>query len=95
MNYRIEYDGGRVKKRTIRVTKAKKLSIIIVSAAVLVSGFLLWPRGRRMIRDAILPGDAAVTDHALQGLVENLQSGQPMSDAVEVFCKEIIHGVEH
>lgn len=47
-----------------------------------------------MLRDFVLPGDAAVTDHALQGLVENLRRGQPMSDAVEVFCKEIIYGVE-
>lgn len=47
-----------------------------------------------MLRDFVLPGDGAITDRALQGLVENLRSGQPMSDAVEVFCKEIIHGVE-
>ena len=94
MNYRIENEGGRVKKRFVRVKKGKMLSIIIGCAAVLVSGFLLWPRGRLMLRDAILPGDAAVTDHALQGLVENHRSGQPMSVAVEVFCKETIHGAE-
>lgn len=94
MNYRIEYDGARVKKRAIRVTKAKKWTIILVCAAVIASGFMLWPRGRMMLRDFVLPGDGAITDRALQGLVENLRSGQPMSDAVEVFCKEIIHGVE-
>lgn len=94
MKYRIEYDRGRAKKRLIRISKAKKWSILSACAALIVFGVLLWPAGRIYLRDLLLPGDGAVTDHALQGLVADLRHGHSMSDAVEVFCKEIIDGVE-
>lgn len=94
MNYRIEYDGGRGKKRAIRNPKVKKWAILAVCAAIIVSGTIAWSKGRIFLRDLILPGDEAVTEHALQGLVDDLRDGHSMSDAMEVFCKEIIDGVD-
>lgn len=39
----------------------------------------------------ILPGDAVVTRTAVNNLLMNLRSGQPISEAAAAFCAEIIH----
>jgi hypothetical protein len=58
---------------------------------VLAVTFML-PRGRLWFRDLLLPGDEQVTSAALEGMVSDLRSGEPIGEAVETFCREILAG---
>ena len=92
MGYRIEYNGAVLKRKKIRLPRKKREGIMMGVAAVLATAFLLWPSGRRCIRDFLLPGDEEVTTAALNGLVESLSAGEPVGEAVHTFCVEIIAG---
>jgi hypothetical protein len=52
----------------------------------------MLPRGRWWFRDLLLPGDEQVTSAALEGMVSDLRSGEPIGEAVETFCREILAG---
>lgn len=44
------------------------------------------------IPDFLIPGDPTVTRTAATTMIDELRAGVSMSDAVTVFCKEILHG---
>lgn len=44
------------------------------------------------IPDILIPGDPEVTTTAARNMVENLQQGSGVNEAVSVFCKEILRG---
>lgn len=90
MIYRIEYTNGLATKKSARNISIKPKPILISAAIVAVAALLLWPDGRMLIRDLLLPGDEAATAAALTGLVNDLKDGQSIGTAVEVFCREII-----
>lgn len=91
MAYRIDYGSGGEKKRAMKGrTPVRRVAAGIVCAVLLAA--LLFPAGRRALRDLILPGDAEVTAAALRDLVAELQDGEPVGDAVSAFCQEVIAG---
>lgn len=92
MGYRIEYDGGTVKRQDHRVNRRIRKPLLLGVFSVLVALALCWTPVRREIRDILLPGDPEVTAAALGGLVEDLHSGEPISDALHTFCVEILAG---
>lgn len=90
MGYKIDYGtcGGAklpLKKRRFR----KKWAMIGIFAGLLALS-MLHSKARLGIRDAVLPGDEAVTAAALQELVADLQAGEDFSGAVTAFCDYII-----
>lgn len=90
MAYRIEYgDTGSV-KLPIKLVRRKKTAMVAVAIGVVFLATLLIPQGRVMIRNAVLPGNEAVTAEALQGLASDLRAGEDLSDAVTTFCRYII-----
>jgi hypothetical protein len=50
------------------------------------------PQGRLWLRDLLLPGDEEITASALEGMVSDLRAGEPVREAVEAFCREILAG---
>lgn len=92
MGYRITYENGFIRKELIR---NRRLSLELwgtgLSVAVLAVS-LLVPRGRLWVRNLLLPGDEEITVAALEGMVEDLRDGEPLGEAVESFCREIIAG---
>lgn len=90
MAYKIRYSpetGGRYPQRenrnSIRTGKWVLLLLIIIAA--------VWLRING-IPDFLIPGDPDVTRAAAASLLSELQNGSSISDAVTVFCKEILHG---
>ena len=66
--------------------------IAIISAVVLA---LSIPKVRDKLWMWLIPGDEAVTSGAFTQMVEDIQSGNSVADAVTVFCQEILdHGNE-
>ena len=89
MAYRIEYDSGGVKRKVAEKKRFPVVWLLLCAAAAV----LMIPGVRTTVLHWLLPGDGAVTARALCELVTDLREGEALSDAVTVFCREIIsHG---
>lgn len=88
MAYRIEYDSGGATRQEVRKKRFSAVWLVLaVAAAILIPGI------RTAVWHWLLPGDGAVTAQALGELVTDLQTGEPLGEAVTAFCREIIsHG---
>lgn len=89
MGYRIVYDarGG---KYEVRVHRPWRFWIVCGISLLLI--FVFWEDGAAYIREAMIPGDNQVTLAALRNLSEQLRQGENIRTAVEVFCRDVIHG---
>lgn len=94
MGYRVEYEPVKkvrgAEKRTSRVAALTAVSLALFG--ILVCSF--WDRGREVLQDLLLPGDGAVTAAAMEDLVRDLQTGLPLGEAVEGFCRTVIGEAE-
>lgn len=92
MAYRIDYENGAIKTE-IRVKQSglkRILSFVCLVALLVGIAYAGWYRLR--IRDLILPGNADLTQAAIDNMVNNLRSGQGAGEAITAFCREIIYG---
>ena len=92
MGYRIEYREGSVvwKLDTVRWGR------VVLYSGVCFLFFVLftvnyWPEGAELLRSWIYPGNVAQTRSALLHMASNLHGGASLSDAVFVFCQEILN----
>lgn len=90
MGYRIEYDG-RAGKYEVK-PEGKRLPMILLCAGVLVAALCLWPQGAQKLRSFLIPGEDTVTVQAFQNMTDDLRSGATVGEAVEAFCRYVIHG---
>lgn len=95
MGYRIEYDSG---KRQYEVRRVCPWRLPLMAAGAfavfLLLTSLLWPEGIEAMKELLIPGDNTVTLRALEEMAEDLKAGASISDAVTVFCKEILQSAE-
>lgn len=95
MGYRIVYGEKpfrkfgtcRIKKRLGTMTAGFFLLFLLLTN-------LCWPEGRQKLWEICIPGNAQVTAAAFEAMVEDLRAGESVSDALTVFCQEIIHNAE-
>ncbi len=92
MGYRITYENGIIRKKAVgeRRFRWKRWGCGCLGVALAVA--LMLPQGRLLVRDLLLPGDEDVTAAALEEMVENIRAGEPVGEAVEAFCREILAG---
>lgn len=91
MGYQIQYEQigqvTKIKKRPKAIISFILVALILVSAISVKAFALPW------VQDVLLPGDPAVTAAAFETMVESLQEGTSLLDAIKAFCLEIIsHG---
>lgn len=86
MGYVIEYPGNSWKN-----PKKGRLWVPVcaVLCALALVG-LIWKDSRYYIQRLLFPGDAAAALAELERLAENLQSGTPLGQALEVFCAGVV-----
>ncbi len=82
MGYRIIY--AKEKYRFRQLSKRKRILIITIAVSACLIAFGCFGGTGK-----ILPGDPNASD-ALESLVESVQGGEDISDAVVAFCREII-----
>lgn len=92
MGYRITYENGSIRKETVKIHKLKWKQCLIGMMAAVLAFALMIPGGRLWLRDLILPGDEEITAAALENMVGELRSGEPVGEALEAFCREILAG---
>lgn len=87
MAYQVQYGQGFCVRRTMRNKKRGNTKKWIITAIVAVGIISMCiPQIRRQI----LPGDEAVTKHAADQLVAQIQRGESVVDAFTDFCEFII-----
>ncbi len=91
MGYRIKYEGDMV-KTTIQSSMSKQAKCMICIAVSLCAVIMLLSvtNSLNTIKEWLLPGDAKVTEAALNTLVEDLKQGDSLDDAITAFCQEIL-----
>ena len=92
MSYRIQYSPDAVhkypQKRQMRQIKWGNVLLILL---VVLSAIWMRMKG---VPDFLIPGDPEVTKSAAAALVDRIQSGDPVNNAVTVFCKQILDGAQ-
>ena len=89
MGYKIQYSTYSDKKFPVGRRRKRKYYIII--AGVLILAILIPVYKSGLLKDLLVPGDAAVTEAAVEMLADELKEGVPLKDAVATFCREIIY----
>ena len=96
LGYRIVYtDGSAIwKKDNIRWGRVLLLATACFAAFyVLTNQF--WTEGSQILQKMIYPMDLQETKAALHDLAASLRAGESLSDAVYVFCEEILVGAKY
>ena len=52
-----------------------------------------WPEGTDKLKTYLLPGGEG-TDMAIETLVDRIHDGEPLGQALEVFCRQIIDNAQ-
>lgn len=91
MSYRIVYGPmpdppGKETNSWCRVLTAVFLLLFVLGVR------MVWPDGRELLRNLLLPGEPGVTEVALVDLVEDLRSGTAVGESFTAFCQQVIHG---
>ena len=90
MGYRIEYDGRAGK---YEVKREGKWGIPILLCTAIVLAFLCFlPQGRGELCGFLIPGEDEITLQAFENMTCDLRSGASLGEAVEAFCRFLIHG---
>lgn len=93
MGYRIIYNPEQYQKYPMAKKHERSASWILTAAIVIAAAALLiHPEIRIAIKHWLLPGDPAVTDAALNGLIENVRAGEGVTRSIAAFCQEIFNG---
>lgn len=95
MGYRIDYGSFKPakSKKKINIPRVIAMTTGFLAAFFLATG-LFWESGRQKLQRFLLPGDPDVTGQALETMISQIKDGEPLSDAVTAFCKEVIDGAE-
>lgn len=90
MAYKIQYSPenkrrypGVKRKSSVRIGKWL-FALCVLTAVLLVRQY--------GVPDFLIPGDPAVTREAASLMMDSLQRGSSLNEAVTVFCKEVLHG---
>lgn len=91
MGYIIQY-GSDTAHRSKWVGSFLRVQLMTVAFLVL---FVLcvgkvWPKGRDVLHEFLFSGGEHETQTAFQSLTDSVISGEPIGEAVEAFCREII-----
>jgi len=92
MGYRIEYDRGNGKYEIRRERLGTFwFAVGTVAVVLILCGALGQGRGA-FVRSLVIPGEDTVTVQAFQNMTDDLRSGANLGEALESFCRFVIHG---
>lgn len=91
MGYRIDY-GQPFDPKYPMPSRHSRLPWMVCAALLLFTLLtnLYWPEGRAALLDILIPGDPEITAAAFSGMLEDVQAGEDITNAVTAFCREIL-----
>lgn len=96
MGYCMVYDSDK-KQRESRSGSGTRILLMTIGflMAFVMTVNRLWPAGRTLLQNVLLPGDSEVSGQALSELTENLREGLSVAEAVEAFCRDILENAQN
>ena len=89
MGYKIIYVKEKPKKHTfLRQQGLTALFLLLFSIFVRLS----WPAGRAYLQQILVGESLSQAAEAMVSLLQNLEGGASIPDAVAVFCQDLIYG---
>ena len=92
MAYLIRYDAGGGVKTSIPERGSVKFWILSALVAAILALNIFCPELISSFKNALIPGDPAVTTAAFESMVSSIGNGVTVGDAFAGFCREIILG---
>ena len=95
MSYLIQYSPQDNKKYPPKRNKKKPEKAVLAMILALI--ICLTGIVRRKQQDAfawLIPGNPDITLQAFENLIVDVKAGEPMKEAVTVFCQEVIANAE-
>ncbi len=91
MSYTVEYNPELRNSYPMEYKKSRKLPIkaLVIAMGIFIILYALNTAG---VLRLIIPGDPAVTAGAFSSMVENVRSGQTVSESIFLFFKDVIMG---
>ena len=87
MSYQIQYESEKNKQYPMeRKSALPKRYLVGAIIVALVVSVISVPS----VRELLIPGDPEVTGAAFSQMIDNLQEGDSVGEAVTAFCREII-----
>lgn len=96
MGYRVVYGQmPRVEKRRsgrpLRLQALTAVFLLVFTLTVRQA----WPEGQKVLRQFLIPGEPTVTEEAFRDMLEDIQQGESIGDAVTAFCTQIVeYGIQ-
>lgn len=93
MSYRVEYEPMTKRKKASDRFGLRQIWLTVLCFLLflqLVHSF--WPGGKEVLQEALWPGDPVITRQAAEDFVAALRYGEPLGEAVQGFCREILQG---
>ena len=90
MAYKIHYSPESKARYPVKI-ETQHFSFLFWLTTVIVLASVIWIRFNGL-PDFLIPGDPQVTKAAASMMIDKMQSGSTLNDALTVFCKEILHG---
>ena len=91
MAYTIQYDNDSIKVFSRKLTEKKRVGFVLFIFVILITVGLLFSYAADYdLMYFLLPGDPEITGAALSTMIGNLKEGKKLSEAVTIFCLEII-----
>ena len=90
MAYKIQYSPEKNKNYPQNKRNTKHSYTQLFVAALIIMA-VIWVRVNG-VPDCLVPGDPVVTRAATATMLNELRAGEPLNNAVTVFCKEILYG---
>jgi hypothetical protein len=89
LKYRVTYDEFPKYQKTTVISKLKPYILPSIVSIGLLLYLLLSPNSSKL-NGFFLPGDPSVTTDALCQLSEAVGRGEPLVDALDVFCETVM-----
>jgi len=94
VGYKIHYDGKQPVGCSAKARKSRMVWLCFLLLTILVFGVIGIKHSPSM-RAFLLPGDPDVIRFAGRDMIEQIQTGTSVGDAITSFCVEIVrHGLE-
>ena len=94
MGYRVEYQPIKKTPGALKKTSRAPAMTAVCRRLFLLVVNSIWPRGKEVLRDVLIPGDAAGTMAALEDFALELRAGEELPSAFETFCRNVIRDAE-
>lgn len=95
MGYHIQYGETLIKKKIklpYFMKNRNKIATMLIVTVICTTLGLIGKNER--VQEILIPGDDEVTRAAFECMIDEVQAGSSMVDAVTVFCREILEGAD-